>query len=287
MTLVLPVAGTVSASGRGRNPDHPNQRVSPGHPVPSVKEKSQTETSDAASHTISSHTHAAHGELQPGAPLRGRLLIASCRSGSYLADRVVERLRELRARRGSPDEILYLRDVDRQFSDGETCVRLNAHVGGSDAFLLQALFDPTAKRNVDQNYVAFLIAARALREHGASHVTAVLPYLAYGRQDKATPFMREPTTAKLMADLTMAAGVDRLVTWAPHTGQIRGFYGSIPVTMLEPLTLFVREFRRYEGCSSVITVAPDAGASKLVTSFGQALGLSCAPDRRRRSWTRL
>jgi ribose-phosphate pyrophosphokinase len=107
-------------------------------------------------------------------------------------------------------------------------------------------------------------------------VTAVLPYLAYGRQDKPTKFMREPTTAKLMADLAIEAGIDRLITWNPHRSQIRGFYGSTPVIMLESLTLFIKEFEHFKGRDDVIVVAPDVGASKFVTYFGRALGLKCA-----------
>jgi len=124
--------------------------------------------------------------------------------------------------------------------------------------------------------MALLIAARAFREHGANHVTAVFPYLAYGRQDKPTKFMREPTTAKLMADLAVEAGIDQLITWAPHRSQIRGFYGSMPVIMLDSLTLFIEEFQRFQSREDVIAVAPDVGASKFVTYFGRALDLKCA-----------
>ena len=60
-------------------------------------------------------------------------------------------------------------------------------------------------------------------------------YLAYSRQDKPTKFSREPTTAKFMADATLAAGVDRLVTWNPHSESIRGFYDNVPVNKLEAL----------------------------------------------------
>jgi len=190
--------------------------------------------------------------------------------------RVVERYRELLVEAGSQDEVLHIGDIDRRFSDSETCVRLDRPVNGHDVFLFQSPFDPTSDRSIDQNYMALLIAARTFREHGAKHVTAVLPYLAYGRQDKPTKFMREPTTAKLMADLSIEAGIDRLIAWDPHCGQIRGFYGSTPVNMLESLTLFIEEFRRFENREDVIAVAPDAGASKFVTHFGRALNLKCA-----------
>jgi ribose-phosphate pyrophosphokinase len=209
-------------------------------------------------------------------PPRGRLLIASCHSGSYLSRRVVERYAELLTASGSADGLLSLEDIDYRFANSETCVRLDHHVGGYDVFLFQSLCDPVMAVDLDHNYLAFLIAARTLREQGAHHVTAVLPYLAYGRQDKPTEFRREPTTARLMADLGVAAGIDRLITWHPHCGQLRGFYGEVPMTMLSSLSLFVDAFRRFEGRDDVIAVAPDAGASKFVLYFCRELGLKGA-----------
>jgi len=218
----------------------------------------------------------AHEQGQQLESARGRLLLASCRSGSMLAHSVAERYWQLmEAEDGDANGVL-LADMDYQFSDSETCVRLDRPVCGADVFLFQALYDPTHPCGVDHNYMALLIAARALREHGANHVTGVVPYLAYGRQDKPTKFMREPTTARLMADLCIQAGIDRIITWAPHTEQARGFYGGIPVEMLDSLTLFIEEYRRFTGCRDVIVVAPDAGASKFVTYFGRALDLDCA-----------
>lgn len=207
---------------------------------------------------------------------RGRLLFASLRSGGYLAERVVEKYRQHQAEAGSNKDIPFLKDIDKQFSDSETCVRLQQHVGGYDVFVFQALYDPTSTRSVDENYMALLIAARTLREHGANHITAVLPYLAYARQDKPTTFMREPTTARLMADLSVASGIDRLIAWTPHSPQLRGFYGNIPVTMLEGLSYFVSEFERFKGREDVIAVAPDVGASKLITHFGRTLQINSA-----------
>ncbi len=210
-----------------------------------------------------------------GSP-RGKLLIASCASASYLTKRAVEQYQQYLRQGGSDAQVLYLDSVDYRFSDTETCVRLDMHVGGYDVFLFQALFNPVLGYGVDQNYLAFLIAARAFREHGANHVTAVLPYLAYARQDKPTKFMREPTTAKLMADLSAEAGVDRVITWHPHSRQIHGFYSGMPVVNLESLGLFVEEFSHFESREDVIAVAPDAGASKFVTYFGRALDLRSA-----------
>lgn len=218
----------------------------------------------------------AHEQSRQMESSRGRLLIAGCRAGGYLSTKVVERYNDLLAKSGSQNRVLYLQDVDHRFSDSETCVRLELHVGGYDVFLIQALLNPPAGCSVDESYMAFLIAARTFRDHGANHVTAVLPYLAYARQDKPTKFMREPTTAKLMADLSIEAGVDRLITWEPHSSQIRGFYGRMPVEMLDSLSLFIETFRSFQGNDEVIAVAPDAGASKFITYFGRALDLKCA-----------
>jgi ribose-phosphate pyrophosphokinase len=124
--------------------------------------------------------------------------------------------------------------------------------------------------------MAFLIGARTFREWGANHVTAVLPYLAYARQDKPTKFQREPTTAKLMADLSQKAGIDRLIVWHPHYSQTQGFYGTVPVYTLGALNLFIKEFKHFEDRDDVIAVAPDMGASKFVTYFSRALNLKSA-----------
>jgi ribose-phosphate pyrophosphokinase len=207
---------------------------------------------------------------------RGRLLIASCRSGASLARRVVERYRSQLANSEAADRVLFLPDLDGQFSDTETHVRLEVDVSGDDVYLFQALYDPTVPRSVDENYMGLLIAARAFREWGANHITAVLPYLAYARQDKPTRFQREPTTARLLADLSVAAGIDRLVTWHPHSPQIRGFYDGVPVDAIEALGLFTEEFGRFRGRGDALVVAPDVGAVKFVTYLSQALDLPYA-----------
>ena len=207
---------------------------------------------------------------------RGNLLVAACRSGVYLARKVAAHCGGLLPDGGADGELLYLDDLDDRFSDTETVVRLGADVSGNDVFLFQALYDPTTSRSIDDNYMAFFIAARAFREWGANHVTAVLPYLAYARQDKPAPFQREPTTAKLAADFAVEAGIDRLITWHPHLAQIHGFYGSTPVHVLDALGFWIQEFQRFGDRDDTVAVAPDAGASKFVTFFGRALELPCA-----------
>ncbi|MEJ2289292.1 MAG: ribose-phosphate diphosphokinase [Deinococcales bacterium] len=111
---------------------------------------------------------------------------------------------------------------------------------------------------------------------GAAHVTAVLPYLTYARQDKPTRDHREPTSARLMADLALEAGIDRLVTVHPHIAHLPGFYGRIRVDAISPLPYLVDAFQELRGRSDAIVVAPDVGASKLVADAAQALGLPAA-----------
>lgn len=206
----------------------------------------------------------------------GPLLIASCQSGSKLAKRVVELFKNKNIAQVHGEHLIFLEDIDFQFSDGETCVRLEEDVNGRDVFLFQGLKDPTSDRNVDENYLAFLIAIRAFREWGAKRITGILPYLAYTRQDKPTAGKREPVTAELMANLSVEAGLDRLIVWAPHDRRVQGYYGKTPVDAIDPLPFFLNIFHRFKGADDCIGIAPDAGAADLMIAFCRNLGLRCA-----------
>ena len=210
------------------------------------------------------------------APMRGRLIVAACRSGAHLSGGIADRCRETGLRTGEGFTVHHESPVDFCFHNSETCVRLAADVDGADVYICQCLCDPASGRSVDDNYLALLIAARAFREYGAGHVTAVVPYLAYGRQDKPTGGSREPVTARLMADLTISAGADRLITWHPHCGQLRGFYGGMPVHFLSPLALFEEALFDFTGRDDAIVVAPDAGAARLAMDLATALGIRFA-----------
>ncbi len=207
---------------------------------------------------------------------QGPLLIACCTSGTYMAQEVVEEYERMLANTSETEQLLFLKDVDREFTDTETLVRLEHHVRGADVFLFQSLLAPSQRYEANNNYLTLLIAARAFREHGAHRITAVLPYLTYARQDKPTKFQREPTTAKLMADLARSAGIDRVIAWNPHSTQIHGFYADLPVNMLDPLTMFNDEFAGFRGKDDAIAVAPDAGATKLILHFSREMELNSA-----------
>lgn len=201
----------------------------------------------------------------------GPLLIASCQSGTPLAADVVKKYQK-----DHPEPFTFLEDIDFKFSDGETCVRLDSDVNGKDVFLFQALQDPTSNRSVDENYMAFLLALRAFREWGANRVTGVLPYMAYARQDKPTKGKREPITAELMADISIEAGLNRLITWAPHDNRIHGFYGKTPVDHLSAIPLFMKVFSDLKRRHDVIGIAPDAGAAGFVIPFCRKMDIRCA-----------
>jgi len=213
-------------------------------------------------------------------PPRGELLMASCRAGERLAEGVLEAYQRLSGTQ-SAMRPAYLPAIDFAFSDRETCARLDRDVHGADAFLFQSLHNPRREEPIDQHLMALLVAARTLREWGARHVTAVVPYLAYARQDKPTRFQREPTTARLVADLVRSAGIERIVVWHPHSALARGFFGDSLVA-LEPLGFFLEQYRDLDGRSDAVVVAPDAGAAGMVAHFSRALNVRSAIALKRR-----
>jgi ribose-phosphate pyrophosphokinase len=204
------------------------------------------------------------------------VVIAGCRAGAQLTAEVIECYQGLRDRDDEHKELCSLQDIDYEFADTELCVRLEEHIGGRDIYLIQSLFNPRGRGTVNENYMALLIALRTFREHGARSICAIMPYLAYARQDKPTRFKREPTTARLMADVCIEAGVNRIVVWHPHCRQIQGFYGQIPVTMLEPIRYYVTMLENYRGREDTIVVSPDAGMSKSAIHVSQTLNVGCA-----------
>ncbi|MBD3242405.1 MAG: ribose-phosphate diphosphokinase [Chitinivibrionales bacterium] len=209
-------------------------------------------------------------------PERGRLVLAACQSGTVLAREIAAAYRQLEQRWAGSGELVLMDDIEYGFTDSETCVRIPSSVSGSDVFLVQSLYNPVRGTSVNENCLPLLIAARAFREHGAKHITAITPYLAYSRQDKPTRFLREPTTARLLADLAVTAGIDRLLTWHPHSKQVHGFYGATPLATLEPIDYFVDLFNHYAGRDDVVLVAPDEGAAKMVTRVAMTLNVSSA-----------
>lgn len=140
--------------------------------------------------------------------------------------------------------------VIETFQDGETRVVINENVRGVDTFLIQ----PTIRPN--ESVLELLIVVDALRRASARRITAVIPYYGYARQDRKTRG-REPITAKLIANLLVMAGADRVLTVDLHVGQIQGFF-DIPLDHLTGVPLLAEHFRALD-LPDVVVVCPDAG----------------------------
>jgi ribose-phosphate pyrophosphokinase len=163
----------------------------------------------------------------------------------------------------------------KQFDNSNTFVRLGQSVRAKDVFVIQPTSAPT-----NDNLMELLIFIDTLRRDSAGRITAVVPYYGYGRTDKKDQ-PRVPITARLVADLILAAGAERFVTVDLHAKQIQGFF-SIPCDELPALGLFVRHFRRHPVPNAVV-VSPDIGALRRARNFAEALDLPLAVIEKRRT----
>ncbi len=158
-----------------------------------------------------------------------------------------------------------LGDVDiHEFANGELYVRFRENVRGSDVFVIQSHCRP-----VNTNVMEQLIMIDALKRASAKRIIAVVPFYGYARQDKKTR-SREPITAKLLADMLVVAGVDRVVSVDLHTGQIQGFMNE-PLDHLTALPLLVDWVDQHWGHHEVVVVSPDAGRVRLAEKFQRQL----------------
>jgi ribose-phosphate pyrophosphokinase len=183
-----------------------------------------------------------------------RLMLFSGRSNPELAERIADKLG------------VTLGEVElKTFANGETYVRYDDSIRGSDAFIIQSGNPP-----VNDHLVELLIMIQAAKLASAKRITAVVPWYPYSRQDKKSR-PREPITARLVADFLEAAGVDRVLTMDLHAGQIQGFF-NVPVDHMTALPLFAT-FYRDKGLygDKVVAVSPDPGRAKMARRFGQML----------------
>ncbi len=161
----------------------------------------------------------------------------------------------------------------KTFANGEIYVRFEESVRGADVFLVQSTCRP-----VNDSLMELLVMINAAKLASAHRITAVIPWYGYSRQDKKSA-PREPITAKLIADLLSAAGVDRVLTMDLHAGQVQGFFG-VPVDHMTALPMFVDDFRErvYQGAiaEKLVVVSPDAGRAKLANHFAERLGATLA-----------
>lgn len=157
------------------------------------------------------------------------------------------------------------------FPDGETFVKINENIRGDDIYLIQPTCPPT-----NHNLMELLIMVDAARRASAGRITAVIPFFGYARQDRKDQ-PRVPITAKLVANLISAAGVDRVLTMDLHAAQIQGFF-DIPVDHLYAKPVFIRYLReRYgENACDLTVVSPDVGGVKMARSYADALGAELA-----------
>ena len=158
------------------------------------------------------------------------------------------------------------------FPDGETFVKINENIRGEDLFIIQPTCPPT-----NHNLMELLITVDAARRASAGSITAVIPFFGYARQDRKDQ-PRVPITAKLVANLLTAAGVQRVVTMDLHAAQIQGFF-DIPVDHLyakRALIGAVREHRKGLDPSTLTVVSPDVGGVKIARSYADLLGAGLA-----------
>ena len=178
------------------------------------------------------------------------------------------------ANRELANEVAKLLDVElggveiSTFANTETYVRYDESVRGADCFVIQS-----HSRPINENIMEQLIMIDALKRASAKRITAVMPFYGYARQDKkGRP--REPITAKLIGDLFMAAGADRIAAVDLHTGQVQGFIDN-PFDSLTALPLF-EEYLANKLDGPITMVSPDSGGVKRATKFASHLDAEVA-----------
>ena len=139
-----------------------------------------------------------------------------------------------------------------RFNNGETQVMINRSIRGKDIFIVNPTSQP-----VNDNLMDLLIMADACKRASAHSITAVVPYYAYARQDRKTRG-REPISAKLVANLIVAAGITRVLTVDLHAGQIQGFF-DIPVDHLRAAPILAAYFNEQNFGDDLVVVSPDLG----------------------------
>jgi ribose-phosphate pyrophosphokinase len=162
----------------------------------------------------------------------------------------------------------------KPFPDGETFVKIEENVRGEDVFLLQSTSPPT-----NHHLMEMFIMIDALRRASAARITAVLPFYGYARQDRKDQ-PRVPITAKLVANLLVAAGANRILTMDLHAQQIQGFF-DIPVDHLYAAPVMY-EYLKKVSLRDLVVVSTDVGGLKMAYAYSQVLGANLAIVAKRR-----
>src|SRR5713226_5932703 len=161
-----------------------------------------------------------------------------------------------------------------RFSDGEVFVKINENVRGADVFVVQPTCPP-----VNDTLMELLVMIDAFKRASVRRITAVLPYYGYARQDRKSQ-SRVPITARLVADLLEAAGVDRVLALDLHAGQIQGFF-HIPVDHLFAAPVII-DYLGKKDLKDPVIVSPDAGGVERARAIAKRLhaGLAIIDKRR-------
>lgn len=139
-----------------------------------------------------------------------------------------------------------------RFSDGEVMVEVNENVRGRDCYIMQPVSAPT-----NDNLMEMLVIADALRRASAARITAVIPYLGYARQDRRSRSARVPISAKVVANMITAAGIDRVLTVDLHADQIQGFF-DIPLDNVYASPVLLGDLWKHK-YPDLMVVSPDVG----------------------------
>ena len=155
-----------------------------------------------------------------------------------------------------------------RFNNGEVQIMIDESVRGKDVFIIQPTSYP-----VNDNLMELMVMADALKRASARHITAVVPYYGYARQDRKTRG-REPITAKLVANLMQTSGITRLVTIDLHAGQIQGFF-DVPVDHLYGASILAKYINEKD-LEDVIVVSPDLGGVTRAHDLADRIGAPIA-----------
>src|SRR5216110_2934845 len=163
----------------------------------------------------------------------------------------------------------------RPFPDGETFVKIEENVRGEDVLIVQPTSPPT-----NHHLMEMFIMMDAVRRSSAARITSVLPFYGYARQDRKDQ-PRVPITAKLVANLLVAAGAHRILTMDLHAQQIQGFF-DIPVDHLYAAPVMY-DYLKKKNLKDLVVVSPDVGGLKMAYAYSQVLegGLAIVAKRRK------
>jgi ribose-phosphate pyrophosphokinase len=160
-----------------------------------------------------------------------------------------------------------------RFADGEISVRIDENVRGNDVFIIQPTSPPA------DNIMEMLLLIDAARRASAARITCVMPYYGYARQDRKDQ-PRVPIGAKLVANMIVTAGADRVLGVDFHQHQLQGFF-DIPVDHLYAMPVFTSHYKR-KHLNEPVVVAPDVGSAKMARGFAKRLNASLAIIDKRR-----